>query len=253
MMITWPFSIFLSSTALSMSSSESKQMALPLNAKPSLPVILATDPSGARLPLRMCRCPVSLMGLSSGMMTSWPSLSPGRSARFSAIVLPVTVRHEPSIILLSSKNFMTAGVPPTLWRSSMTYLPEGLRSARKGVLDEILCTSSIVMSMSIALAMAMRCSTALVEPPSTVMKTIAFSNAALVMMSEGLMSFSRSNLIALPACTHSKCFWSVSAGVEPEYGSDMPSISIAEAIVLAVYIPPQAPAPGHDFSTIVSR
>ena len=37
------------------------------------------------------------------------------------------------------------------------------------------------------------------------------------------------------------------------YGSDMPNASIAEAIVLAVYIPPQAPAPGHDRCTICLR
>jgi hypothetical protein len=36
--------------------------------------------------------------------------------------------------------------------------------------------------------MASRCSTALVEPPTAMMTTIAFSNAARVMMSRGLMS-----------------------------------------------------------------
>lgn len=30
------------------------------------------------------------------------------------------------------------------------------------------------------------------------------------------------------------------------YGRDIPSASIADAIVLAVYMPPQAPAPGHE-------
>jgi hypothetical protein len=35
------------------------------------------------------------------------------------------------------------------------------------------------------------------------------------------------------------------------YGRDIPIVSIAEAIVLAVYIPPQAPAPGHEFRTTI--
>jgi hypothetical protein len=30
------------------------------------------------------------------------------------------------------------------------------------------------------------------------------------------------------------------------YGRLMPNVSIADAIVFAVYIPPQAPAPGHE-------
>ena len=44
----------------------------------------------------------------------------------------------------------------------------------------------------------------------------------------------------------------VVAGVQEEYGSDMPSASIADAIVLAVYIPPQAPGPGQDVWTTAS-
>ena len=43
---------------------------------------------------------------------------------------------------------------------------------------------------STARAMAMRWSTALVEPPTAIMRTIAFSNAARVMMSRGLRSSS---------------------------------------------------------------
>ena len=78
------------------------------------------------------------------------------------------------------------------------------------------------------------------------MTTIAFSNAARVMMSRGLMSRSSRCRIACagargirPACRGS------SAGIDELYGSDMPMASIAEAIVLAVYMPPQAPAPGQ--------
>ena len=50
----------------SMSSSLSKTLAGPVNCRPSLPVILATAPSGARLPRRMRMWPSFLIGLSSG-------------------------------------------------------------------------------------------------------------------------------------------------------------------------------------------
>ena len=103
------------------------------------------------------------------------------------------------------------------------------------------------MATSAARAIAIRCSTALVEPPSAITTTIAFSNAARVMMSRGLRSRSSKLRIAAPARKHSSSLAGSSAGVDELYGSDMPSASIAEAIVFAVYIPPQAPAPGHAF------
>ena len=127
-----------SSSAASIASSWSKHLAGPSNSSPSFPVIFATDPSGATSPYRICRCPVSLMGLSSGITTSWPSVKSGQDSRFSASVFPVTVRHDPSTMPCLSRYLRHAGVPPTACRSSMTYLPLGLRSARKGVLSEIL-------------------------------------------------------------------------------------------------------------------
>ncbi len=63
-------------------------------------------------------------------------------------------------------------------------------------------------------AIAMRCSTALVEPPSAITTTIAFSNAGRVMMSRGLMSFSNSVRIAWPVRKHSSSLAGSSAGVE---------------------------------------
>ena len=38
-----------------------------------------------------------------------------------------------------------------------------------------------------------------------------------------------------------------------EWGKDIPKASMAVAIVLAVYIPPQAPGPGHELRTISLR
>ncbi len=110
--------------------------------------------------------------------------------------------------------------------------------------------SSMVNSMFTDRAMAIKCNTALVEPPSTVTSTMAFSNASRVMMSLGLISFSRRFFMASPALKHSSSFFSSIAGVDELYGRLMPIASIAEAIVLAVYIPPHAPGPGQDLLTI---
>ena len=75
----------------------------------------------------------------------------------------------------SSRYFITAGVPPTLCRSSCTKRPLGFRSARNGTRSLTFWKSSIDSGTSTARAMAIRCSTALVEPPSAITTTIAFS------------------------------------------------------------------------------
>jgi hypothetical protein len=135
----------------------------------------------------------------------------------------------------------------------MTYLPEGFRSARKGMRSLTRWKSFRSRGTSTALAIAIRWRTALVEPPRAITMTIAFSNASRVMMSRGFRSSSRRFLIAAPARKHSSSFAGSSAGVEALYGSDIPSASIAEAIVFAVYIPPHAPAPGQACSTMSRR
>ena len=68
------------------------------------------------------------------------------------------------------------------------------------------------------------------------------------MISLGLMSFAKSACIAIPAPIDSSCLSGLKAGLDALYGKLMPKASIALAIVLAVYIPPHAPAPGQAFS-----
>mmetsp|Transcript_23696 Transcript_23696/g.58577 ORF Transcript_23696/g.58577 Transcript_23696/m.58577 type:complete len:336 (-) Transcript_23696:810-1817(-) len=194
------------------SSSQSNTAAVPLNTSPSLPVIFATHPPGATLPYMIWRCPVALMGELTGKITFCPLVSSGKLLRFSPIDLPVTVSCVSSIKPSWARYFMRAGVPPTLCRSSITYLPEGFMSARNGVLSEIFWKSSMVRGTSAARAMAMRCMTALVLPPVAMMMTIALSKEARVMISEGRMFFSRSTRIALPATRHSCLFSLLSAG-----------------------------------------
>ena len=99
----------------------------------------------------------------------------------------------------------------------------------------------------------MRCSTAFVEPPTAMTSAIAFSNASRVITSRGLMSFSMQWRITSPARRHSSSLPGSVAGSDELYGSDMPIASIAEAIVLAVYMPPHAPAPGQAWRTTSRR
>ena len=131
----------------------------------------------------------------------------------------------------------------------MRYFPLGFRSPITGVLSPIVWKSSIVSSTPTECAIAKRCKTAFVEPPRAVITVSAFSNAFLVMISRGFISRSNNTFIASPANSHSAFFSGLSAGLDELYGRLIPKASIADAIVLAVYIPPHAPAPGQEFLT----
>ena len=181
-----------------------------------------------------------------------PILNPGTSARLSAMVLPVTVMQSPCSIPFSSINFNTAGVPPCACKSSITYFPLGLKSASIGVISPNRIKSSRESSTLAAFAIAIRCITALVEPPRMITRRIAFSNDFFVRMSLGLISFSSNCLTAAAASTISSFFSLLLAGFEEVYGKLIPSASSAAAMVLAVYIPPHAPAPGMACSIICS-
>ena len=60
-------------------------------------------------------------------------------------------------------------------------------------------------------------------------------------------------MTAAPARATSSLFSVFTAGMEAFPGRAMPMASIAEAMVLAVYIPPQAPAPGQAAHSIPCR
>lgn len=73
----------------------------------------------------------------------------------------------------------------------------------------------------------------------------ALSKDALVIRSQGLMFISRHTRIAAAAFAHSRASVAEVAGAELDPGKERPITSIADAIVLAVYIPPHAPGPGQ--------
>ncbi len=98
--------------------------------------------------------------------------------------------------------------------------------------------------MPAACAIASRCNTALVDPASAIVTTMAFSNASRVRMSDGLMPLRTSSTTARPArCASSRLVRDTASWAEL-LARLMPSASIAEAIVFAVYMPPQLPGPG---------
>ena len=150
----------------------------------------------------------------------------------------------------SSSIFITAGMPPTLCRSSMTYLPTGLeiREERHAIADllEVVDGQRHVRPRGPWRSDAARRWS---SRRATMTITMAFSNAARVMMSRGLRSSSSSVRMRgagahgiRPACRDRRPGWrSCRAAI-------MPIASMAEAMVLAVYMPPQAPAPGQEWS-----
>ena len=134
----------------------------------------------------------------------------------------------------------------------MTYLPEGLRSASTGTRFPTRVQSSMVSFTPAQWAMPMRCITALVDPPRAITTVMAFSNAFLVMMSRGRMFFLSRFRTAEPASSQSRVFSCDTAACADEFGKLMPKASMAEAMVLAVYMPPHEPAPGTATSATAS-
>ena len=101
----------------------------------------------------------------------------------------------------------------------MTYLPDGFKSARKGVSSEMRWKSSrpiLTEGSWQARDIAIKCRTAFVEPPVTMTMRMAFSNAPLVIISLGFKSNSNNFLIASPARAHSSLFSWESAGDDEE-------------------------------------
>ena len=128
--------------------------------------------------------------------------------------------------------------------SDIMYLPLGRRSASTGTRAPMRVKSSSSSGTFAACAIASRCSTALVEPLSAMTTVIAFSNASRVRICDGVMPAFTSLTTALPASSQSLILWRDTASCAELFGRLMPSASIAEAMVLAVYMPAQLPGPG---------
>ena len=114
-----------------------------------------------------------------------------------------------------------------------------------GVDSNILHTSPNVKSIPTSLAIAGKCSPALVEPPEADTTIAELINACFVTISLGFKFLLIKSITVLPL---SYAYWSLlvyGAGVIAEPGRDSPIVSDTQAIVFAVNWPPQAPAEGH--------
>ncbi len=189
--------------------------------------------------------PWAWIGVDSGCTTSPSGAGGSSSSRFSATVLPVTVRQSPWSSPASSSCCITTGTPPTRSRSVMWYLPCGFMSARCGTRAPMRLKSSSSSSTRASCAIASRCSTALVEPPSAMMTAIAFSNASLVMIWRGRRSSASRCITARPDSYAKSSRRRSTAGGDAEPGSDMPIASAIDAIVFAVNMPAHEPSSGR--------
>ena len=88
------------------------------------------------------------------------------------------------------------------------------------------------------------------EPPKAITIAIAFSKASLVIISLGFKSRSIKLLTAFPASSESCSFTFEVASCAELFGKLMPIASIADAIVFAVYMPPQEPGPGIELDSM---
>ena len=141
-------------------------------------------------------------------------------------------------------------MPPMATSSLMRKRPLGFKSASTGTRAPMRVKSSSFSATPAVWAMARRWSTALVEPPRAMTTVMAFSKASFVMMSSGRMPRLMRSKTAMPAARASAALAGEVAFCAELLGKDMPRASMALAMVLAVYMPPQEPAPGMAFSSI---
>ncbi len=114
-----------------------------------------------------------------------------------------------------------------------------------GTLAPIRLKSASDRGTSASLAMASRCSTALVEPPKAMTTAMAFSNASWVRIWRAVMPFSSIRTTASPDRFAKPSRRRSIAGGAALPSRLRPIASPTLAMVLAVYIPPQAPSPGQ--------
>ncbi len=111
---------------------------------------------------------------------------------------------------------------------------------------------SMVHFTPAALAIARKCSTAFVEPPVAMISDTAFSIDLRVMMSRGFKSRRIASISTAALCAAESAFSASGEAICELPSRLMPSASNDELIVLAVYIPPQAPTVGQALRSMPS-
>ena len=111
--------------------------------------------------------------------------------------------------------------------------------------------SSSVSFTPASCAIAGKCNAVFEDPPRAISTATAFSNASFVIMSFGLKSCFNTSIICIPAFLASLSLSENTAGTVPFPGSPIPSASVRQFIVFAVYIPEHEPQVGHAISSTI--
>ena len=232
------------STASYAASSLSNTRAGPRCSRRLAPEIFITAPSGARLPRRITSPPELFSARSTGRTTSCPGVSTASIAS-TPMVRPLTVAAARWSRPASSSRRATRRLPPAACRSVATNRPDGLRSASSGTRALMRSKSASDSSRPVSCAIAIKCRTALVEPPVVATAAIAFSRASCVMMSRGRTPRRTRSMTNRPTPRATSRFSVLVAGTLPVPSAAIPRNSDAMAMVFAVNCPPHAPTPGQ--------
>ena len=113
-----------------------------------------------------------------------------------------------------------------------------------GTVSAISSKSESVSGTPASVAIASRWRTVFVEPPRAMSTRIAFFIASSVTICRGVIPSRTSPTARSPVSRASRSLPASTAGVAAVPGSDIPSASVMQAIVFAVYSPWQEPHPG---------
>ncbi len=137
---------------------------------------------------------------------------------------------------------MTAGTPPASKKSSIRNEPDGFRLTSHGVARPIASNTSRSKASPARPAIALRWTTALVEPPRAWRTVIAFLIEASLSTSVGRGPALARSTAARPAVSAIRAWRASAAGIAAAPGNVKPSVSASEAIVDAVPMVEQWPA-----------
>ena len=242
--MTWPFLTVPLRMAFSAFSSDSNTMALPSKCKPSLPEIFATAPSLARLPRRMTRWLSFLIGLSKPWMMVWPAgygFTPASVSRHGFAGDGEAVAVEQFFVEQHFHQRADAadgdefGHEMFSARLQIGEHGHAFADAREVVNGQLHLRG---VRDGEQVQHGIRRTAERDDDGDGVLKRLLGEDV------ERLDAGCSMSTTAAPARRQSSIFAGEMAFCAELFGRLMPSASMARAMVLAVYMPPQEPAPG---------
>ena len=173
-----------------------------------------------------------MTGASMLVTTCCPGVSSASAASVNRL-RPLTVGVL-AILPASARRWATRRVPPAANRCEARKRPPGFRSQMTGASTQAWWQSSMPKSTPASAAMAVRCMTALVEPPEAETATAAFFRLALVMYLRAVSPAKTRSTIRRPQRSPSAPLPGSTAGTSLAPMGLMPIIDRAMAMVLAV-------------------